>query len=510
VHRRLVLLGFLLAIIIPLSCPADEIELKNGVLIQADLIQEQGNEVIYRIGASSYRIPKASVSRIIRRDDFPLASSRSAPMQITIAEPKANEWSKPASIGITDTQTARRPRRNSVAITPPSSNGSANESALIEQVITDHRVDDDALAQIEKQKVPATAALANLVAAKCQMEQGDVAKAPSYVEKALTFAPQRPVLYGWYPTALAKAGRLEEAAVAARDYAERSPRSAEAFALLGSIYYNLDKTKEAVDAWKRTLELDPDAPVKRLLDRAQNDLEKEQSFNEQQSTHFSIRYEGRKVAVDLQHQIIAALELAYNDLVKEFEFSLGRPVPVILYGNKTFFDVTQAPAWAGALNDGRVRVPVEGIESVTPMLVRVLRHELVHSFLTEMTQGRCTAWLQEGLAQLLEPRTALSEQEALSAFFNKNGVVHLEVLEQGFGNLNSRQAKLAYVESLLAVEYLRSQYGMKKLMSILDGIAHGQSTQDALKSSTRLDYKQLENNMVPFLTGEDETAATLH
>jgi len=34
----------------------------------------------------------------------------------------------------------------------------------------------------------------------------------------------------------------------------------------------------------------------------------------------------------------------------------------------------------GALNDGRIRVPVEGLTSMTEELARVLKHELTHSF----------------------------------------------------------------------------------------------------------------------------------
>jgi tetratricopeptide (TPR) repeat protein len=342
------------------------------------------------------------------------------------------------------------------------------------------------------------------------MEEGDASKAPAHVERALKFAPNQAVLYGWYAAALAKAGRQEEALDAAKQYAEQAPKSAEAFALLGSLYYNSDKTKEAVDAWKRAVEIDPNVPVKRVLDRAQKDLDTEEVFNERQSTHFSIRYDGGKVALDLQRQIYSTLEAAYADLEQQLGYSPSQPIAVILYGNKTFFDVTEAPAWAGGLNDGRVRVPVEGVQRMTPELQRVLRHELVHSFITQMTQGRCTSWLHEGLAQLLEPDSALSYRQFLSVFIQKYGLVPLQNLETNFGDLNARQAKIAYLESLLAVEYLRSKYGMKDILAILDGIAGGQSTEESLKASTRVDYAQFESDLATFVTSEAGTAAAVH
>jgi tetratricopeptide (TPR) repeat protein len=365
------------------------------------------------------------------------------------------------------------------------------------------------LEQIEKKGIALTSAVANLIAARFEMEEGDAAKAPPHVERALKFVPDQPVLYGWYAAALAKAGRQEEALEAAKHYAEQAPNSAEAFALLGSLYYNLDKTKEAVEAWKRAVEINPDIPVKRVLDRAQKDLDTEEAFNERQSTHFSIRYDGGKVALDLQRQIYSALEAAYTDLEQQLGYSPNQPIAVILYGNKTFFDVTEAPAWAGGLNDGRVRVPVEGVQSMTPELQRVLRHELVHSFVAQMTQGRCTTWLHEGLAQLLEPDSALSYRQFLTGFVDKYGLVPLQNLEASFSDLNARQARVAYLESLLAVEYLRSKYGMKNILAILDDIARGQSTEEALKSQTRADYAQLETDLTAFVSSRG-AAAALH
>ena len=57
----------------------------------------------------------------------------------------------------------------------------------------------------------------------------------------------------------------------------------------------------------------------------------------------------------------------------------------------------QAPGWVGALNDGRIRVPVQGLTSLTQELSRVLKHELTHSFIRQKTHGHAPMWIQEGL-----------------------------------------------------------------------------------------------------------------
>jgi hypothetical protein len=62
---------------------------------------------------------------------------------------------------------------------------------------------------------------------------------------------------------------------------------------------------------------------------------------------------------------------------------------------------------------------------------------------------------------------------------------------------------------LLAVEYLRSKYGMKEILAILDGISRGQTTEEALKSQMRTDYSQFERDLRTFITSGG-SAAALH
>ena len=112
-----------------------------------------------------------------------------------------------------------------------------------------------------------------------------------------------------------------------------------------------------------------------------------------------MKYSG-SAAPDLARGILRTLEEHYRDLQSQLDFSPPEPIAVILYTNQAFADITRAPGWAGALNDGRIRIPVQGLSSVTGEMSHILKHELTHSFITQKTHGRCPTWLQEGLAQL--------------------------------------------------------------------------------------------------------------
>ena len=96
------------------------------------------------------------------------------------------------------------------------------------------------------------------------------------------------------------------------------------------------------------------------------------------------------------------LEAHFQQIESELNYSPPDPIGVVLYTQQSFADITRAPGWVGALNDGRIRVPVQGLTGVDSELSRVLRHELTHSFIQQKTHGHAPTWIQEGVAQWME------------------------------------------------------------------------------------------------------------
>jgi tetratricopeptide (TPR) repeat protein len=494
------------------NCQGEEIYLKNGTSISADRVLEKGTDVIYQVGATSYTIPKSSVVRVVRDPVLKTATSGQARMTITVETPKADAWLPSSSTGTQPAGPAgviRKSGRQQLAVAPPSeSPASSTERELIQKLIVDGQVDERALGEFEKNSRPVVAAAADFLAGRFEMENGNAANAPEYFDRAIKLEPNEPLLLGWYAAALMKIGKNADALAAAKQASEQAPNSAEAFQLLGRVYYNNDKTKDAIAAWKHSLDLRADESLQKILDKAQKEVDSEETFREQQSEHFVVRYDGGQVSQELQRQILATLESAYRDFEHEFDFSPNQTMPVILYAQKAFFDITEAPSWASGANDGRLRIPVEGLQAMTPKLERVLRHELTHSFVAFITRGGCATWLNEGLAQLMEPKSSSWERQMVAGLFQRNDQIPLETLEQRFSGLDENEARVAYAESLIAVEYLRSKYGMQELISMLKEIPQRRSTQAALKARTRYDYDQLEKELGTFLSGSLAGAAS--
>ena len=159
----------------------------------------------------------------------------------------------------------------------------------------------------------------------------------------------------------------------------------------------------------------------------------------------------------------------------------------------------QAPSWSGAVNDGKLRIPVQGVDSVTSDLAHVLKHELAHSFINQLTGGRCPQWLNEGVAQALEPKSVSSRGRRLAELFQTQHEIPFNTLEGSFMRLSPMEAVLAYDESLAAVEYINDTYGMSDVRRILERLGEGSSTEAALRATIHSDYGQLESEVGKYL-----------
>jgi len=247
--------------------------------------------------------------------------------------------------------------------------------------------------------------------------------------------------------------------------------------------------------------LRPDPDVEAALEKAQRDKDEEESYRQGETAHFQLKYYGG-AAPELAHAILHTLEDDFRDLESQLEFTPPEQISVILYTEQAFGDITRAPGWAGALNDGRIRIPVQGLSSVTPELAHVLKHELTHSFVGQKSRGRAPTWLQEGLAQYMEGRRSAADAAALVDAASQGGVPSLGSLEGSWMGLPENSAGLAYAWSLAVVEAMIQSGGTSDVSRLLDRLASANSTEDACREILRSDYSDLQQQAVAYLKRE--------
>ena len=465
--------SLLVAALADVRSVADVIHLKNGRKIWADHVRENGNHVEYDVGEDSYKISKASVESIEAGGLAPAYASSSG------AQGAAKDLPK---------------------FVPQDS--LAGHDDLATKVVRDGKVDPDTLTSLEGEGKPELSATAYFLAGKHEFEHGNLPQARRYFETALRFEPENSTILNYYAMALVRSGN----AAAAVSYAERStranPNSADAYTVLGYVQFSADRTKEAIRSWKRSLELRPDSVVEQYLAKANREATTEADFAQRESSHFTLRYEGKQTSEQLRRELVATLEAEYDDLVRQLGVAPRASIPVILYTEQAFFDVTHAPSWSGAVNDGKLRIPVSGLTGMTSDLARVLKHELAHSFVNQASGGRCPTWLNEGIAQAVEPKSLSSEGRRLGQMFRAQQAIPYNVLEGSFMRFSSMQAVVAYAESLAAVQYISETYGMSDVERILERIGQGSSGEAALRATIHSDYGQMEGEVGKFLASK--------
>lgn len=447
---------------------AEVIHLKNGRTIWADHVRDNGNHVEYDLGDDSYAIPKDVVDHI---------EAGGVPPQLSSSGGDSGKSHDVPDFAPADSM--------------------KTEPGLIDRVVHDDQVDIDALQAIEHTS-PATAATGYFIAGKFEFDRGNFPKARGYFETALRFDSENPTILNYLASLLVRIGNPREALSYAEHAVRIVPDSPDALDVLGYAQSAADRTGDAIHTWKRSLQLRPDATVQQLLAKAQRDATSEADYSERESSHFTLHYEGQQSSEALRRELIASLESSYDDLVRELGAAPRGSIAVILYTGQAFFDVTQAPSWSGAINDGKLRIPIEGVSSVTPELARVLKHELAHSFINQIANGRCPQWLHEGIAQAMEPKPLLSGRR-LAELFHAEREIPFNALEGSFMRFSPMEATLAYDESLAAIQFIDDTYGTSELQRILQRLAEGSSTEAALRTTIHSDYGQLQTEVARYL-----------
>ena len=128
----------------------------------------------------------------------------------------------------------------------------------------------------------------------------------------------------------------------------------------------------------------------------------EEGFRTKEGSHFIVKYESGENAV-AGHLISLLLEEAYMSVGYEYGFYPEDSIVAILYTKVKFQDTTRSPSWAGAIYDGRIKMPAGGVTEKTELLEGVLFHEYTHAVVHRVTKGRRPpVWLNEGFAQYVE------------------------------------------------------------------------------------------------------------
>jgi tetratricopeptide (TPR) repeat protein len=450
---------------------ADVIYLKNGRKIVAQVTKQDERQVTYEVEGGELSISRSMVDHI-EKSDAPAAAPAPA-----------------------------RPNRDvPLPFTPPldpsieQGSGVIHDDAVDEAYLThltDEAVSSPTPENLHKLKKGFQAAAVFLT------RKGDPESAIIKYREAVKYLPNDPALYLALGYLLWKQEHYLEAVDLLRPEADRYPTAPDFRMLLGSAYYGMENLDQAITEWNKALAIQDNAGVRQAVAKAEHEREVSGSYSELRSEHFLLRYDGQQNE-RLSGEILNSLDGSFQDLVLDLDYSPSEAIVVILYPNESFRDITRTPTWVGALNDGKIRIPVSGLTKMTPDLARVLKHESTHSFVRQIALGHCPTWFNEGLAQLEEGATTAALGNQLARAIAAGNIPVYSSLEGSFVSLPTDQAVLTYAKSLAALEYLRDTFGMGEVRRMLRQMA---STDFAtvLQNEIRMSYPNFEEEVANYV-----------
>jgi len=293
------------------------------------------------------------------------------------------------------------------------------------------------------------------------LQAGDFDKAASIFGDALRRNPRDPSLHLGAGLAAHYLGRDDEARTFLTRALELEPRFTMASAYLGEIVYEQGDVESAIRIYEQALKYAPtNAAMRERLKAWRDDAAKERRVD----GPFSIAFDGPAEARLATHAS-ALLEAAYWRIGKALGAYPSQPIEVIFYTLKQFRNMTGAPEWAGGTFDTRIRMPVQGALAEPRSFDRVLTHELAHAMIAGVARRGVPAWLHEGLAQYFEPADVPGAEQRWRA---ARTLIPLDQLQDGFARFDSREAGVAYGESLVAASGLMAHLGPNMALLLHD------------------------------------------
>ncbi|MBI1983689.1 MAG: hypothetical protein HYS61_05785 [Acidobacteria bacterium] len=465
---------FLLAIFAaPGATRADVIYLKNGRKVVAEVTREDEKSVFFVRGDDEFSIPRTLVERI-ERSGFPPAETSS------------------------DTDAT-----DDLPMPPPPEIEAYAEDD--ETVVKEDAIDEAALLGLDNEVLrnPSAENRHRLAqgyqeAAVFLTRKGDAEGAIARYRHALRFVPNDMALTLSLGYLLVKQHHHNEAIEFLLPAATRYPKSPDIPMLLGSAYYASENLDRAIAEWNKALAIRDNPRLREAVERAEKERGVAGSYQELRTQHFLLRFEGGESSA-LGQQVLRTLEGAFQELQRDLDFYPRETIVVLLYPQEAFRDIARSPSWVGAVNDGKIRVPVSGLSSVTLELARVLKHELTHSFVRQITMGRCPTWFNEGLAQLEEGATTAGLGTQLARAMAEGRLPPFASLEASFIELPSDQVALAYAKSLAGLEFLRETYGPGEIPRLLKSISANPDFNSLLQDRLRLSYPAFEQEVARYI-----------
>lgn len=279
----------------------------------------------------------------------------------------------------------------------------------------------------------------------------------------------------------------------------------------GEVRFYEGNYKESLSFLKEALK-EPDIAQKgqKFYDFVDKIYQTASKFKEVKTEHFLFRYDEDKDAI-LADYALDTLEKAYIAIGNDLNYFPQKPILVEVFPDAESFCTISTLTKNEIETSGTVAICIFNRVIITsPRLLPrgyqwldTLTHEYVHYVIMKKTYNRVPIWLHEGIAKYEEkrwlegipPKLPVSLESLLAEAIEKDYFITFEQMHPSLAKLKKKEdTALAFAEVFTVIDYLFNRGGYPLLVSILDGIKSGKSTEDAVSSTTGVPFAEFEKN----------------
>lgn len=218
----------------------------------------------------------------------------------------------------------------------------------------------------------------------------------------------------------------------------------------------------------------------------------------------------------LTQETIDILREAHDSMAVASGVRLEDTLHVVYVGRNDSFDSLAGghfPDWGvGVAVSSRNLIALRSPRAypIADQIPTILRHELAHIHLDAMlNQRRPPRWMHEGYAQQFAHQWSLGDDWIVARAVFTDNILPLEDID-GVNSFKDAKAKLAYVESYLAMGYFLKRYGYDGLQLFAQTMRKGGSWDQAFMQASGANYGGFQLEFDKYLRDRFNWAIFLH
>ncbi|MBN1870239.1 MAG: hypothetical protein JW847_06680 [Candidatus Omnitrophica bacterium] len=225
-----------------------------------------------------------------------------------------------------------------------------------------------------------------------------------------------------------------------------------------------------------------------------------QEWQEMKSEHFIVYYIGEQ---DFAKDVLRQSEIYYKRIANELGYqrysgfwTWDHRVKIYIYPDKeTFIKETGQPQWSEGVAKYYEKI-IASYAWSEGFLKMLLPHEMTHLIFRDYVgfKGEVPLWLDEGVAQWMEPhkresiRLIIKQLAKTGGLLSLNQMMRLDVRRSADPNL----VQLYYVQAVSLVGFLITEYNASKFTDFCRQLRDGKTVEDALRFSYPISIRSVD------------------